>query len=309
MSFTGKLKDLSGPMRLRFVILAPACVFLGFGTAKWTAGDVNIFHFILTMIAAISGHISVNAFNEYYDFKSGLDFKTDKTPFSGGTGTLPARPELARQAFITSWITFAITATIGLYFLYLKGLSLLPLGVLGLFLVYAYTNYLTLNRFLCLVAPGLGFGPVMVMGTNYVLTGGYSITAFLASLVPFFLVSNLLLLNQFPDVRADKSIGRKHFPVEIGRRASSTIYCAFMAAAFLTIIVGVYLHYFPKTALFGMVTLILAVPACIGSFRYAEDIKKLLPIMAMNVIINIATPVLAALGFLLKGFFSGFGGS
>jgi 1,4-dihydroxy-2-naphthoate octaprenyltransferase len=82
-----------------------------------------------------------------------------------------------------------------------------------------------------------------------------------------------------------------------------------MTSAFLTIVVGVYLNYFPKTALFGMVTLLLAVPACIGSFRYAEDIKKLLPVMAMNVIINIATPVLVALGFLLKGLLSGFNGS
>jgi len=46
----------------------------------------------------------------------------------------------------------------------------------------------------------------------------------MASLVPFFLVSDLLLLNQFPDAAADERVGRKHIPILIGRRASSFIH-------------------------------------------------------------------------------------
>ena len=71
-----KLKQLLGPMRLPFLILTPACVLIGLGTARRASGEVSIFYFILTLIGAISTHISVNAFNEYFDFKSGLDFKT-----------------------------------------------------------------------------------------------------------------------------------------------------------------------------------------------------------------------------------------
>jgi 1,4-dihydroxy-2-naphthoate polyprenyltransferase len=54
----------------------------------------------------------------------------------------------------------------------------------------------------------------MVMGTDFVLTGEYSWTAFIASLVPFFLVSDLLLLNQFPDALPDQRIGRKNIYLE-----------------------------------------------------------------------------------------------
>ncbi|MDZ7699102.1 MAG: hypothetical protein U5R49_19945 [Deltaproteobacteria bacterium] len=53
----------------------------------------------------------------------------------------------------------------------------------------------------------------------------------MASLVPFFLVSNLLLLNQFSDVAADESVDRRHFPILIGNRASSFIYNAFLPPA------------------------------------------------------------------------------
>lgn len=290
------LKYLLGPMRIPFLVLTPACVLLGLGTSVWSSGQVTILYFILALIGAISAHISINAFNEYFDFKSGLDCRTARTPFSGGSGTLPEKPGLARSVLNTALITFAITGLIGLFFLYVRGLYLLPLGILGLLIIFTYTIWLTHNPFLCLITPGLGFGPLMVMGTHFVLTGEYSWTAFIASLVPFFLVSDLLLLNQFPDAEADRSIGRKHFPIVFGRQTSSFIYGAFLLSAYLSIIFGVYFEYLPKASLIGLGTIIIAVPAFIGAFRYAEDIEKLVPYMGLNVIINIVTPVLVAVG-------------
>jgi len=286
-------------MRFNFLILTPACVLLGLGTAVWTAGTVNTSLAVLTLVGAICAHISVNAFNEYFDFKSGLDFTTKRTPFSGGTGTLPAHPDIALGTLHIAWITFAVTGLIGVYFLYIRGLYLLPLGLLGLFLIFVYTPWLTRNAFLCLIAPGLGFGPLMVMGTDFVLTGIYSKTAFIASMVPFFLVNNLLLLNQFPDVEADRNIGRRHFPIIFGKHASALVYGAFLVFTYLSIVVGVVYHYLPKVSLIGLFTLVIAVPAFIGALRYSENEKKLIPYMTMNVVINITTPVLVAIGLFI----------
>ena len=286
-------------MRVPFLILTPACVSVGVGTAVWTTGTVSVFHIILILAGAICAHISVNAFNEYFDFKSGLDFKTERTPFSGGSGTLPENPGMAHIALSTGLITFTITGLIGIYFLYIRGLYLLPLGLLGLFLLFAYTPWLTRNPILCLIVPGLGFGPLMVMGTDFVLTGAYSLTAFIASLVPFFLVSNLLLLNQFPDVEADRSIGRKHFPIVIGNHASSFIYGAFLLLAYLSILFGVMLNLLPKVSLIGLFTTVIAVPAFVGALRYSGDAKRLIPYMGLNVIINIVTPALIAAGLFI----------
>ena len=292
-------KDMLGPMRLPFIILTPACVLLGMATAIWTKGFVSISHVIYILIGATTAHISVNAFNEYFDFKSGLDYHTKRTPFSGGSGTLPEKPMLARQTLWIAIITFVITLFIGLYFLHIRGLYLLPLGIVGLFLLYAYTPWLAYNTVLCLIAPGLGFGPLMVMGTHFALTGEYTWTALLASLIPFFLVSNLLLLNQFPDVEADRTIGRKNLPVVIGRRVSSLIYSLFLGLAYLMIMLGAYSHQMPKGCLIGLITIFLAVPAGIGAYKHAENIERLIPFMGANVIINIATPVLVAVGLLI----------
>ncbi len=294
----GEPKDLLGPMRLPFVVLTPACVILGLGTAVWTSGHVRIVHVILALVGAISAHISVNAFNEYFDFKSGLDFRTKRTPFSGGSGTLPEKPSMARKAMGTAIAALIVTGLIGVYFLYVRGMLLLPLGILGLFILLAYTPWLAHNSLLCLMSPGLGFGTLMVMGTDFVLTGEYSWTAFIASLVPFFLVSDLLLLNQFPDVEADKSIGRKNFPILIGRRGSSFIYGAFLLSAYVAIAFGVYFDYLPKLCLMGLLTFFIALPVSINAYRYADNIEKLMPSMGLNVIINLATPVLVAIGLL-----------
>jgi 1,4-dihydroxy-2-naphthoate octaprenyltransferase len=265
----------------------------------WSSGEVEALSVVLALIGGLGAHISVNAFNEYFDFKSGLDFKTTRTPFSGGSGTLPANPEKFGYALAVAIISFAITGAIGLWFVSTRGISLLPLGLVGMFTIFSYTTLLARSPLLCLIAPGVGFGLVMVMGTDFALTGEYSLTSFIASLVPFFLVSNLLLLNQFPDVDPDQSIGRKHLPIAIGKRTSAMIYTIFLLCAYLTIIAGVYLEHFPTTALLGLGTIILAVPTTIGVLRNAEDIQKLVPQMGMNVLINIATPLLVGIGLLI----------
>ncbi len=295
----GKIQDLLGPMRLPFIILTPACVLLGIGTAVPVVGSVSGFHVILLLLGATAAHISVNAFNEYFDFKSGLDFKTERTPFSGGSGTLPGKPAMAGWVLGTAVISFLVTLLLGIYFVTISGPGLLPLGMLGLFLVYAYTPWLTRSAFLCLIAPGLGFGPLMVMGTHFVLTGAYAGSSLVVSLIPFFLVSNLLLLNQFPDVDADRGIGRKHYPIVIGRRASSFIYISFSGLTYIAIILGVYGQVLPRLSLLGLLTIPMAVPVGIAAHRHAETMERLMPYMGVNVVITLATPVLVSVGFLV----------
>jgi len=285
-----------GPMRLPFLILAPACVVLGAATAAWTGSQVNMFHLLFCLIGAVSAHISVNALNEYSDFNSGLDFNTEPTPFSGGSGTLPVAPEKDYFALVTGIVTLIITAAVGIYFLYIIGLGLLPLGVLGLVIVVVYTDWLTKSPFLCLIAPGLGFGPLMVMGTDFVLSGTYSPTAFVASLVPFFLVSDLLLLNQFPDVEADRGVGRRHLPIVIGVEASVKVYIAFLWAAYAAVMLGCLSGMLPLYSFLAFVTLALAIPTMKGVSKYAGDIPNLIPHMGKNVIINILSPALLAIG-------------
>jgi 1,4-dihydroxy-2-naphthoate octaprenyltransferase len=292
-------KFLLGTMRLPFVILAPACVLVGLGSAYLETGQVNWFYFALALIAGVSAHISVNAFNEYFDYRTEVDSRTHRTPFSGGSGTLQAHPELARGALLISWIALGIVGVIGSYFAYVWGWQALPIGIVGLILLYGYTAWMVYQPALCLIAPGLGFGPLMVLSTHFALTGTFSLPALIASLVPFFLVSNLLLLNQFPDVEADRSVGRRHFPILLGRTASAYIYIAFLIAAYLVIVMGVFFGLLPLFSLLALLTIGFAIQIVRSVLVNSENIPALIPAMGQNVIVNLLTPVLLAIGLFI----------
>ncbi len=293
------LKSLLGPMRVPFLILTPACVAVGVGTAYWQTHEINWIQILLILIGAVASHICVNVFNEYFDFISGLDNKTQRTPFSGGSGTLPSHPEVKKQTLYLAIVSLVVVVMIGFYFVWLRGWLLLPLGFFGLILLVTYTVWWAYNPISCLIAPGLGFGILMVMGTHFSLTGSYTWIAFVASLIPTFLVSDLLLLNQFPDVDADITIGRKHFPITIGRKASAIIYGTFLLLTYVTVVVGVMFGLMPKFSLLALLTIIPAWIAFQGAFRNANNIPALIPSMGLNVVINISTPVLLAVGFFI----------
>ncbi len=290
------MKYVIGVMRPRFLLLAVACVFLGLAAAAGAGHEINLGHAILCFLGGVLVHGSVNAFNEYEDIKSGLDFRTSRTPFSGGSGTLVPVPAKLPVALWTGIVTAAICMVIGVYFFLLYGWPILAIGALGLFIVVIYTPWLNKIPLLCLIAPGLGFGTLMVNGTYFALTGTFSETALLVSFVPFFLVSNLLLLNQFPDVEADLTVGRKHLPILIGRKASAWIFAAFVLATYLTIILGVAVKLTPLWTLAGLASVVFALPAVKGALEHPDDLPKLGPSMGQNVLLNLITPVLLGIG-------------
>ncbi len=292
-------KIIAGIMRLPFLILPPVCVGLGSGAAVYAGYELNYLYLFLAFVGAMAAHISVNALNEYSDFKSGLDFKTTPTPFSGGSKTLPENPEKSNLALLTGLISLGIVIFTGIYFLTIWGLKIVPLGIIGIILVVAYTSFITKSPIICLIAPGLGFGPLMVTGTYFILTGSYSWTAFFSSLVPFFLVNNLLLLNQFPDVEADKAAGRKHFPITIGRKNCARIFILFLLATYTSIGIGFYLNYLPITAFLAYLSIIIAIPTASDVLKHYDDIPELIPSMGKNVMINLITPVLLTIGLLI----------
>ena len=304
MNLTGtstNMKTLLGPMRLPFLLLTPVCVALGLAVTYWRVGQISHFGSALVLIGALAAHIGVNLFNEYFDFRCGLDSRTRRTPFSGGSGTLPSRPSAAPAVLSMALIASLISVSIGAYLVHVRGTALLPLGILGIVLVLTYTPWLTRLAWLCLIAPGLGFGPCMVLGTYVALTGHYSASAAAASLIPFFLVNNLLLLNQFPDVEADRSVGRRNIPILLGRRVGGIVYGAFFVLAYLALGVSILLQMLPWSSALGLTPLILGIPIFYAIGKYSEEPVALIPYLGLNVLVCLATPILMAWGIFSGG--------
>ncbi|MCC7113205.1 MAG: prenyltransferase [Burkholderiales bacterium] len=290
---------LFGPMRVPFLALTLSCVLLGVAAARHADAAFAWPLAAVALVAALAAHVSVNAFNEYLDFRSGLDATTRRTPFSGGSGVLPADPAAAPFALATALFALGVTVAAGLWLVSLRGAVLLPLGLLGVALVLGYTSWITRSPWLCLVAPGLGFGPLMVVGTAIAVGGQYDRAAGFAALVPFFLVNALLLLNQFPDVEPDRAIGRRHLAIVQGRAQAARVYAGLVAAAYVSIVAGVALRALPWTALAGLATAPLAWSAARAALAHPDDVDALLPAMGRNVVVNLATPALLAAGLFL----------
>jgi 1,4-dihydroxy-2-naphthoate octaprenyltransferase len=294
-----KLKYIFGPMRLPFLILTPGCVLLGVSSAFWSTGFINLPDLFLLLIGGILAHISVNTFNEYFDFKSGLDFHTTKTLFNGGSGTLIEQPHRAIFVLTIAWISIILTALIGFYFISAKGFSLLPIGLTGIILIYSYTKWITKHPYLCLIAPGTGFGIIMVLGSHFALTAEYSISSFYISLVPFFLVNNLLLLNQFPDLEADRTVGRRHFPIVYGKKVSAGVYGIFLMLTYLVIIFGVWFKHMPDYCLLGLTTAVFMIPVYFKIQKHADSANQIFKFLPFNVLNTILTPILVSIGLFI----------
>ncbi|MDF1689547.1 MAG: prenyltransferase [Cycloclasticus sp.] len=292
------LNAITKSLRVPFLILSPICVFLGAATVIQQQ-SINLYILALAMAGALLAHIAVNTLNEYDDFKSGLDFLTQKTAFSGGSGSLPNNPEHAHIVLSIGITSLVATALIGVFFMLRHGIELLPLGLLGIFIIVAYTGWINKHPILCLLAPGVGFGVLMVVGTQFVLQGHYAAYSLFVAIIPFSLANNLLLLNQYPDIEADRRIGRHHLPIAYGVKVSNIIYAFFVFITLMTIVSGIVLNYFPTLSVIALLPLIFSFYALSGALKYGEQIGHYPQYLGANVTSTILTPILLSISLII----------
>lgn len=294
-----KAKTVIRTIRIPFLILTPACVFLGASTvlARHEAPDLSLLS--LALLGALLAHISVNTLNEYFDFTSGLDLETLRTPFSGGSGALPDNPEMAKSVLLLAALSTVALILIGVYFIWQRGAAIIPIGITGILLITSYTGWINKHPIVCLIAPGTGFGILMVVGTQFVLEGNFSTLSWLVASVPFFLINNLLLLNQYPDIEADRAAGRKHFPIAYGIRHSNIIYGIFAGATVAVITGGVLSEQLPALSLIALLPMPLSLLALAGATRYGNTIGRHPGYLAANVAATVLTISLLAISLVM----------
>jgi len=285
--------EIRGPFLALSLVLAPI------GTAiAWHDGSFHLGYFLLAWMGAILAHVGVNVFNEYFDYKSGLDFETQKTPFSGGSGMLTAGLIEPRRAYLLGAVCLLIDAVIGVYFVIVQGWGLIPVILLGGLFTYFYTPYISHWR-VGEVAAGLGLGSLVVLGAYFVQTGQYTWEVIVASLAPGFLTANLLLLNEFPDMEADTKVGRRNLVMALGKSRSAWLYTILLACTYLSIVLGVVFRLMPWPALIVLLTVPLAMKAIQGALQHYDDVPKLVPALGANVMTILATDALLAVGYVL----------
>jgi 1,4-dihydroxy-2-naphthoate octaprenyltransferase len=283
----------------RFQFLPLTVIMVSLGTAIGAyEGHFHFGHFLLAMLGSLLVHMTVNVINDYHDYVDGIDLNTQRTPFSGGSGVLPLNLLKPKQAFWFGTICLLVAMAIGFYFVMIKSWLLLPLLLLAGFSAYFYNVYLS-KWFMGEIFAGLGFGPLLVLGSYYVQTGRYSWETLIASLAPGILTTNLLFLNEFPDWEADRRGGRKHFVISLGKKDASYLFVVFLIASYLCIIAGVLTKMMPVLTLIGLGTIGFGWKAAKGAMKYYDNTEKLVPVLGANVITILGTQALLAIGYVI----------
>mgnify|MGYP000945755881 FL=1 len=285
--------------RPNFLVLAPLCAGLGVAVA-WHQGEPPaLLNTLLVLIGALLAHAAVNLLNEYEDFASGLDLITRRTPFSGGSGALPEVPSAARQVLLAAFGTLGLVVAIGLYFLWLRGLPMLVLGAAGVVLVLTYPRWLTRSPVICLLAPGLGFGPVMILGSLIALGARLDATALTVSTIGLLLVSELLLINQIPDADADRKVGRRHLVITLGKTAAARLVGLLLLGSYGILEAAIWIGWLPLWTALAFAPLPAAIWISVklpGALNRPEQLNSLL---GTNVAVLLATLALLISGLSL----------
>lgn len=291
-----QLHTILQSFRPPFLLLTIVCVLLGATLASMSVPQMNMTHLLFATIGALAAHASVNSFNEYFDYKSGLDANTERTPFSGGSGGLVQNPQALTGVLVAAIVCLLICFLVGVYFWLISDPIIVLLGSLGILTIVLYTNVFNRYPWICWIAPGFGFGTLMTLGVCIVLGGQISLLSIIVSLIPLLLTNNLLLLNQFPDIKADKMVGRNTLPLAYGRIFCIHIMGITYLCAMLLILLLVIVFELHPVALSALVPLSIGLVIYKKLFTAYTSPLTLIPLMGLNVGVTLITPIALSVG-------------
>lgn len=284
-------------------LLSAAIVPTAFGGVfAWhETSSFDILLFALTLAGVVFLHAGTNVVNDYFDYRSGTDrINRNKSPFNGGSPFLIDGVLTPRQVYHEALVLFAIGGAIGFILAFLATPMIMPLGVLGVALGYFYTSPKVnlAARGVGEIAVGLGFGPLVVGGTYAVQTGTLALIPFIAGLPTGLLIGLILFINQFPDMEADRSVGKTHWVARVGLARAATWYVALMAAAFASIVALWVAGVYPALALLGLIPIIVAYRAIRIVLSKHGQLRELVPAQLMTIQTQLLVGALVTVGFL-----------
>jgi 1,4-dihydroxy-2-naphthoate polyprenyltransferase len=196
----GALEIFSRLTRLQFVPLIIVPALVGTSLAFETTHSFNPIYFVLVLGGVVLLHLGANAIDDCYDYENGVD-NVANSMFPkdfGGWKPLPRGKITLQNAKILSYLLLLASLFVASYFFFAVGPWSLILGASGVALAIIYTapplklDYRGLG--LGELSIFLAFGPIPVLGSYYVQTGGLSLAALLVS-VPIGLLTVTILID------------------------------------------------------------------------------------------------------------------
>jgi 1,4-dihydroxy-2-naphthoate octaprenyltransferase len=281
------LERLANPLRRYVLATRPAFLsvtlvgcLVGLGTSHYSGIPHHPLLALVTIVLALLAHGGINMFNDYYDALNGTDaINTGRIfPYTGGSRFIQNGVLTIRQTLLLAALLFALVILAGIWLMAETGAGLLVIGVLGLFIGWAYSaRPFSLNSRgfgeLCVTAGFL----LIVVGADFVQRRAFSSLPVVAGLPYALLVTNLLYINQFPDREADATAGKRHWVVRLGPRLGRWGYLLVALTAYGGLVAAVVAGTLPVAALVALLSAFWAARASRALWLNAEQPRKLTP--------------------------------
>ncbi|GLH64546.1 1,4-dihydroxy-2-naphthoate polyprenyltransferase [Parageobacillus sp. G301] len=278
--------------------LTAAFVPVSIGTAlAFHETNIRISLFIAMLVASLFIQAATNMFNEYYDFKRGLD-----SPESVGIGGAIVREGIHPKAVLYLAIfLFAIAMLIGVYICVNSSWWLALIGSICMAAGYFYTGgpvpiaYTPFGE----LAAGFFMGLVIILISFFIQTGEVTKTAILISVPIAILVGAILLANNIRDLDGDKENGRKTLAILVGRNNAIRILAGMFAISFIWMIGLVIFHLVSVWTLLVFFSMPKAITATKGFIGKTKPIE-MMPAMKATAQTNTQFGFLLAIGLLIS---------
>lgn len=217
-------------------------VVVGTAWGVYVTGQVNVYVFLLALLATVCVHAASNVLNDVGDETIGTDRRNESRiyPYTGGSRFIQTGI-LTQSRMAQLGVSLLLVAAIcGVALLIEKGPVVLWFGLAGIALGVFYS----LGP-IKLSSVGLGessvavaFGVLPVTGAAWLQGAAIDSSLLLFSLPVSAWVAAILLINEVPDIEADGASGKNTLPVRLGLHRTSRVYFAVqgMAALFVVIL-------------------------------------------------------------------------
>ncbi|HDR5139358.1 TPA: 1,4-dihydroxy-2-naphthoate polyprenyltransferase, partial [Bacillus anthracis] len=252
-------------------------------------------------VACLALQIATNLFNEYYDFKRGLD-TADSVGIGGGIVRHGLKP---KNVLTVALLLYVVAAIIGVYICMNSSWWLVVIGLIGMAVGYLYTGGplpIAYTPFGELVS-GLLMGTCFVLIAFFIQTNTITTESVLISIPIGILVGAINMSNNIRDIEEDIKGGRKTLVILLGReKAVVTLAIAFFIA-YLWIAVIVWMGYISPWALVMFLGLRKPISAIQSFQKGAKDPGYMRIAMKSTAMTNTIFGFLLSAGLLISYLF------
>ncbi|MBI3742306.1 MAG: prenyltransferase [Chloroflexi bacterium] len=217
------------------------------GILAFRNGNFDLAKWFLVAFGLILAHATNNLVNDFTDFVRGVDqdnyYRAQYGPQTLVHGLLTKRG-LFKYIFVTGLIAVAAGGAL----IYLRGGSTLLLMALGAFFVLFYTfplKYIALGELAVLMV----WGPLMIGGGYYVITGAWEWNVVIASLPYALGVTGVIFGKHIDKFEMDKQKGIHTFPVVIGEKIARGMLVGMLVLQYISVAYLVAIGFFTPVML------------------------------------------------------------